>query len=258
MSAPPADPRALARRIEDALAEQVERTGPGSAILAAGGRAVMKGPRSPFSAALGAGLEGPVSAMDLDRIELHLGVAGGPVRVEVTPFADPSLAEALGRRGYALERLLQVWWRPPLPLPEAPPFAVREALSAEHGAWVELFAQAFLGGPTQSEAQRVALAAMPRAEGNAAFLALLGAEPVGVALASAWRGVALLTAAGVAPAFRGRGVQRALVRARLAWAAARGCDVAASATEAGTASARVLLACGFLPAYPKAVMVRGG
>jgi hypothetical protein len=47
----------------------------------------------------------------------------------------------------------------------------------------------------------------------------------------------------------------ALVRARLAWAAGMGCDLAASATEPGTPSQRTLEGCGFRVAYPKAVLV---
>jgi GNAT superfamily N-acetyltransferase len=76
-----------------------------------------------------------------------------------------------------------------------------------------------------------------------------------VALASACEGVALLTGAGVLPERRGRGIQRALVEARLAWARARGCDLAASATLAGTASQRTLERAGFRCAYPKAILV---
>jgi GNAT superfamily N-acetyltransferase len=59
----------------------------------------------------------------------------------------------------------------------------------------------------------------------------------------------------VLPAHRGRGLQVELVRARLAWATAQGCDLAASATEPGTASQRTLERCGFRAAYPKAVLV---
>jgi GNAT superfamily N-acetyltransferase len=77
-----------------------------------------------------------------------------------------------------------------------------------------------------------------------------------VALASAEGGVAWLSGAGVVPAARGRGIQAALVRARLAWGAARGCDVAAAATEPGSASQRTLQRCGFQVAYPKVVLVR--
>lgn len=252
------DPRALARRIEAAQAAQLERTGPGSALAVGGGRSVMKGPRSPWSAAIGVGLDGAVRTEDVLAIEGHLGLAGGPVRIELSAFADPSLAERLVPRGYGVERFLQVWWRPPLPLPEAPAVEVRPLAAGEQRDFVELFAQAFLGGPTQSDTQRRALGAMVRAEGNACFLALVDGAPAGCAVASAEGGVAWLSAAGVLPARRGRGLQRALLRARLDWAAARGCDVAASATEPGTASARSLERAGFRAAYPKVVMVRAG
>ena len=252
------DPRDLARRIERAQAEQLDRTGPGASLEVAGGRAVMKGPRSPFSAALGLGLAGPVTAADLSRVEAQLGVAGGPVRVELSPFADGSLSDLLARRGYAVERFLLVWTRPPLPLPVAPPAEVRLAQEEELRAWVEVFAQAHLGSPTQSDTQRRALGALTRARGNACFLAFEGGAPAGCAIASALDGVALFSGAGVAPAFRGRGLQGALVRARLAWAAERGCDLCAGATEPGTASARTLERAGFRCAYPKVVMVRSG
>jgi GNAT superfamily N-acetyltransferase len=258
MPASQADPRDLARRIERAQAEQLDQTGPGTAIAVAGGRAVMKGPRSPFSAALGLGLDGPVTGADLSRVESHLGVAGGPVRVELLPFADASLPELLAQRGYAVERFLLVWARPPLPLPEAPAAEVRPVVDGEQRAWVEQFAQSYLGGPTQSDTQRRALGAMTRARGNTCFLAFDGGAPAGCAIASALEGVALLSGAGVSPPFRGRGLQRSLLRARLAWAAERGCDVAASATEPATPSARSLERAGFRCAYPKVVMVHSG
>lgn len=258
MAAPREDPRVLARRIERAQAEQLDRTGPGASLEVAGGRAVMKGPRSPFSAALGLGLDGPVTADDLARVEAHLGVAGGPVRVELSPWSDGSLAERLAQRGYAVERFLLVWTRPTLPLPEAPEALVRLIAEGEQRAFVEVFAQSYLGGPTQSDTQRRALGAMTRAPGNACFLAFQEGTPAGCAIASALDRVALLSGAGVAPPFRGRGLQRALVRARLAWAAAQGCDLCASATEPGTASARSLEKAGFRCAYPKVVMVRSG
>jgi hypothetical protein len=81
---------------------------------------------------------------------------------------------------------------------------------------------------------------------------------IGVAIASAFAGVATLTGAGVPLASRGRRVQLALVRARLAWAVEQGCDVAASATEPGTASQRTLELAGFRCAYPRAVLLKGG
>lgn len=238
--------------------ERTVRASPAGAgaVAVAGGWAFFFAPASPYNAALGLGLAGPVGPADLDRVEAHCGQAGGSVRVELVPFADPSLAGELARRGYALERFHQVWARSPRPVPDEPRAEIRLIHPGEERRWVDLFAEAFMGRPTDSEAVREALLAMPRAEGNACFLAFLGAEPAGVAIASAEEGVALLTGAGVPARLRGRGLQAALVRARLAWAVERGCDLAASASDPATASQRTLERTGFRCVYPKAVMVR--
>ena len=253
------DGTATARRIERAEAAQMERTlrasGTGDALRIAGGLSAWTGPRSPFSVAIGCGLEGPVTSDEVDAIEAHLGRDGDPVRIEVSAFADPSLGVELGRRGYALDRFQLVWARPPLPAPEAPAAEVRAMRPDEEDLWIDLFARAFWGGPA-AEAMRDGLLAMPRGEGNVCFLALADGMPAAVAMASAEGGVAQLTGAGVAPRFRGRGLQLALVRTRLAWAAERGCDLAASASDPGTASQRTLERAGFRLAYPKAVLVR--
>jgi GNAT superfamily N-acetyltransferase len=249
---------ALARRIERAHAMQLERTraarGSGApALVVGGGFAVSHGVRSPFSAAIGMGIGAPVTARDVDRIEAHLGLGGGPVRIEVTPFADASLTEELGRRGYQLERFFQVWTREPSP--SGQDGAIRIAEPAEAAEWVEIFSRSFLGTPTQSDAQREALGAMLVADGSVPWLAEVAGAAVAVALSSSEGGVAWLSGAGVLPASRGHRLQEKLVRARLAWAFSRGCDLAASATEPGTPSQRTLERCGFWAAYPKAVLV---
>lgn len=249
---------ALARRIERAHAMQLERTrtarGSGvPALLVCGGLAVSHGVRSPFSAAIGVGIGEAVTARDVDRIEAHLGLGGGPVRIEVTPFCDASLTEELGRRGYQLERFFQVWTREPEARDQDG--TVRTAGPAEAVEWVEIFSRSFLGAPTQSDAQREALGAMLVADGSVPWLAEVSGAAVAVALSSAEGGVAWLSGAGVLPDSRGHRLQEKLVRARLAWAFSRGCDVAASATEPGTASQRTLERCGFRAAYPKAILV---
>ncbi len=258
------DPGALALRVERAEAVQLARTGapgPAGALRVAGGRAVSKGPRSPLSVAFGLGLAGPVTAGDVDRVEAHLGALGGEIRIEVAAPAHPSLGAELARRGYRLERFLQVLWRPVAPKAAAPTVGVevRPMEAGEERPWAEAFALAHLGAALGSDAEAEDLLAIPRAEANRCFAAFdAGARPVAVAIVSAHRGVATLSGAGVLPAWRGRGLQLALVAARLAWASARGCDIAASATDPGGASQRTLEKAGFRVAYPKAVMVRAG
>jgi len=250
-----------ARRIERAHAVQLERTREARAVGApalavGGGLAVFHGVRSPFSAAVGVALGVPVTAADVDRLEAHLGVGGGPVRVEVTPFTDPSLADELARRGYQVERFFQVWHRPPAPLPEAPPLTVRPAAPGEERTWVDLFARAHLGTPVQAGPQEQAFLGMTRARGNLLFLGFVEGTAAGVAALSAHEGTAYLSGAGVVAVARGRGLQRALVRARLERAIEEACDLAAAATEPGTASQRTMERAGFHIAYPKVVLVR--
>lgn len=260
------DPAALALRIERAEAEQLARTGapgPAGALEVAGGMAVSKGPRSPSSAAFALGLGSPISPEDLDRVEAHLGALGGEVRIELCAHADASLAAELARRGYRVERFLLVLSRvvgPPAPAGpvRAGRVAVREIASGEERVFADAFALAHLGtAPTPHEAAEDLLA-IPRAEGSACFVALDGAVIAAVAVASEHERVASLSGAAVLPAWRGRGLQYVLVQARLAWAAARGCELAAAAVEPGGASQRTLERAGFRVAYPKAVMVRGG
>jgi GNAT superfamily N-acetyltransferase len=258
----------LALRLERAEAEQLARTGsPGArgALAVAGGLAVSKGPRSRWSSAFGLGLSGPVTAEDLDRVEAHLGALGGEVRVELCPQADPSLSQELGRRGYRLERLLLVLARPVLPAAPVAPAApgarsgrvtVRAIAPGEERAFAEAFAVAHLGARPAADDAAEDLLAIPRAGGNACFAAFDGPVPVAVAVVSAHGGVAELSGAGVLPDWRGHGLQLALVHARLAWAAAHRCELAASAVEAAGPSQRTLEKAGFRVAYPKAVMVR--
>jgi GNAT superfamily N-acetyltransferase len=70
-------------------------------------------------------------------------------------------------------------------------------------------------------------------------------------------GVALLSGTGVLPRFRGRGLQKALIGARLNRARELGCDIACASTAPGTASQRSYEACGFRVAYPKVEMAKG-
>ncbi|MCI0672798.1 MAG: GNAT family N-acetyltransferase [Myxococcaceae bacterium] len=255
-------PQSLARRIEYAQAEQVDRTPSSSrqgvpALHVAGGRAVFFGPRSPYSTAVGLGLVGPVRAEDVDRVEAHLGQGGGAVRIELTPFCDPSLPLELARRGYRVEQHQLVWWRPPFPVPPVTHGIETRLLRAgEERRWAELFFHAFVGRPMTSEAELGPGLAIARTEGNTCFVALERGEPRAVGAVSVCGGVALLSADGVPPPYRGRGFQLALIHARLAWAAARGCDGVTASTEPATPSQRSYEKAGFRCAYPKLVMVR--
>ena len=69
-------------------------------------------------------------------------------------------------------------------------------------------------------------------------------------------GVAQLTGAATAPAHRRRGVQTALLSARLADAAAASCDVAVITTQPGSKSQQNAQRQGFDLLYTRAVLVK--
>ncbi len=234
-----------------------------SARDVAGGVAIFAGVGSPLTQGLAMGLTGPVTAADLDAMEAHLLQGGpGPLQLEVCPFVDPSLPALLAARGYRLEEWQLAWTcdvpvqllDPPRPADEA--LLVRRARAGEE----ETFFRTVMAGFFESEhVAEDALALMrptAHAERHELFLAFLGDEPIGGGALSWANGIALINGSGVRPAFRRRGAQGALLRARLARARELGCEVAYSTTFPGTASRRNMERHGFRVAYPKVVMLR--
>ena len=78
----------------------------------------------------------------------------------------------------------------------------------------------------------------------------------GGGMMSIHNGVASLGGAGTLPEFRNRGVQRALILARVAFAAESGCDLAMVATQPGSGSQRNVERQGFRVVYTRMKFVR--
>ena len=85
------------------------------------------------------------------------------------------------------------------------------------------------------------------------FLGELDGQPAGAAALSVTGGVGCLASAATLPAFRKRGVQSALIRARIADARAAGCDMVASLAAFGSSSQRNLERAGLRIAYSRAI-----
>ena len=86
----------------------------------------------------------------------------------------------------------------------------------------------------------------------------LGDEPAGAGSLAIHDGVAELFGTSTRPSCRGRGVQTALIHARMAAAAAAGCDLIAVHTDPGSASQRNVERAGFRLAYTKVTMRNAG
>ena len=262
-----------ARRIEHAFAECARATAVAMARLdpasrahveeVAGGLAIFAGAGSPCTQALGVGLSGPVSPRDLDVIEAHLCPDGvGRLQIELSPFADPSLPTLLGKRGYRVGEWQLVWTRAvsdtvaaPL-LASDPALRVRPMRKGEEDLAVRVVLAGFLESDSVPEEAMALMRPSAYADGYELFLALLGDEPIGGGTLTHHARVAFVNGSGVRPAFRRRGAQGALLRARLARARELGCEVVCSATLPGTASRRNMERHGFHVAYPKLAMIK--
>ena len=109
--------------------------------------------------------------------------------------------------------------------------------------------------PPMTEAARQAfvesLQATMSGHGSTFFLAMAGESPVGWGKVFLRRGVALLGAAEVLPAWRGRGIHRALIAARARQAEVDGASHVAAQARDGSAAARSLAAMGLRPIWSR-------
>ncbi len=97
---------------------------------------------------------------------------------------------------------------------------------------------------------------MATASGFARYLAYRDGAVAGGASLRVCDGVAQLCGAATMPAHRRRGVQTALLAARLADAARQGCDIAVVTTQPGSKSQQNVQRQGFEPLYTRAILVR--
>jgi len=88
-------------------------------------------------------------------------------------------------------------------------------------------------------------------ESSACFLATIDDQPAAAGALFLHEGVALFAGASTLPEFRRRGLQAALLEARIRYACEHGCDLAMMVAEAGSNSQRNAQRQGFLVAYTR-------
>ena len=267
---------ALAGRIERvesqliAQCNQAARRRAGTAgfvIPVAGGVASFAGPGSPYNKVAGLGFGGVPDPAALGDIEKAFADYGSPVQIELPHLADPAIGDLLAGRGYRLESFENVLGRALDGDPERvmpPGVEVRPSGAEEFETWLDVVAEGSVhpdtqGVPWHEEFSREAIIAAERdsaAAGDMRYAALRDGRIAGGATMRIAEGVAQLTGAATAPAHRRRGVQTALLSARLADAAAAGCDVAVITTQPGSKSQQNAQRQGFDLLYTRAVLVK--
>lgn len=240
------------------VAERLPEIGASVASIA-GGSAVFVAPGLNISRAVGMGMHGPVTAEEVEALEDFYRSRGADARVGVSPFADPSLFERLGERGFRLVDLDTVLVHRVHgdPVPPPPGVAVHRAAIADAAAWVRTSLTGFAPPGEAPSLDRAPI--FEAAFHNPAVEYFTATVDGAVAGGGAFlvRGTTgYFFAASTIPAFRGRGAQGALIAARLVRARETGCDLSYTMTAAGSGSQRNFERAGFASAYSQALLVK--
>ncbi len=237
------------------------------AVAVGGGHAVFMGVGSTLSQAQGLGLHGPVPVPEIALMEAFFRDRHTLTQIEVASLADQSLLSCLSHRGYmiaeqthllvaslATEGLRQTSVNQP---ESAGSVDVTEVESDQIAFWVDVVLACFFEEPAAPPSTlrdgAIAMAAVP---GFSAWMARVDRQPAGGASLVIHDGLALFCGDGTLPSFRHRGVQTALLRARLAHALAAGCRLAVICTQPGSGSQRNAERQGFRVAYARTMLTR--
>jgi GNAT superfamily N-acetyltransferase len=216
-----------------------------------------------INSATGIGMSGPVTTADIDRlIEFHRDWKAEP-RIEVCPFADRSLVEALKSRGFNLQFFENTLFRdfslPAPPPPPSPPGLEIRTVDPTNPAQVREFATtACIGfGPVGMTPRDEAIALAERCATHprsAAYTAYLEGRAVCAGALEVSGNIAALFGLSVLHDFRGRGIQTAMITHRVMAARERGATVATIGAAPGIGTERNARRAGFQVAYTRVFM----
>jgi len=258
----------LARRVE--LAEALVGVGCAQTFLRlrpqggaaferyAGGFAIYCGPSSPLTQAVALGLDGATTDAELDRLEAFYRDRNEPVRAEMCPLADGKLFARFGRDGYSVTEFTNVMAQAISPGCSGPDgstqtsqVTVEKVADEQVDLWAETVADGFADHPPSLPEIVELMKMMALSPAVECYLGRVDGRAAGAGALSLRDGVATLFAASTLSAFRGRGVQTALLHARLARAAEGGADLAMCLAQPGSISQRNVVRQGFQVLYTR-------
>ncbi|MCA8971184.1 MAG: GNAT family N-acetyltransferase [Planctomycetes bacterium] len=262
------DALALARleeaRQATAIAELADES-----IDIAGGTMSYAGPGVWANQVCGIGLSSAVTDAELDRIVAFYDARGEPGEIEVASCAHETCIRGLGSRGFVLKEIEYVFAIDGTRTDIDPiSFARLEASGLEmlrvdpsHDSVVDEFVEVGTRGfkapgetvlPDEIKLLR-RVVAHPR---TSAWIVRFEGQTCGVTAMECAGDVACLFATTVTPEFRGRGIQRALMEARLRHGLDAGCRYVCIHSAAGIATERNARRLGMELCYVKAILTR--
>lgn len=233
-----------------------------------GGVAVFVERDSPSNKLIGVGFSGPVDETILSGVEAHFTAERTRLQAEISTLADPALHRQLVARGYVpggFENVLGHPLRDTVLAPSADDVAVERLSASDLPTLADVMAEGFsnpdvggVGGdalPPADEMRRLFTLTM-RTPGFRGYIARIGGVIVGGAALRLDDGVAQFSGAATLPTFRRRGVQTALLRARLAEAAQAGCGIGVVVTQPASKSQQNVQREGFSLLYARQLLVK--
>jgi hypothetical protein len=264
--------RELSQRLERAegfscaqFAEARRKQFPGSRsewIECGGAFTVFDGAESPVTQTFGLGLVQDLNGAVLDEIERFFLDRDSPVQHEVSPFAGIDALDLLCRRNYRPMELSSVLYQPIVDAVE--PIAagnaktttsgvtVRKIAREEAGLWSKISTRGWSHNHPELAGMMQELGTITTArEQTACFLAEADGQPGAAGVLCIHEGVAVFGGAATVPELRKRGLQTALLAARMRYAFSAGCDLAMMAALPGSESQRNAERAGFKVAYTR-------
>lgn len=256
------DAAAIAR-LERSAAAQAELSAlalpaPAASVASFGdGVLVAMGPGRYVNRAVGITLR-DLTDHDLDEVEAFFAEASVPAAVELSSLAPASTVTQLSQRGYRLDWFRSVFATPPTSGDTSPTsLRVREVTDSDVAEWLDVLATG--NGAIVAEQRAVSdefAIANRTVRHTTNYLAFDGDVAVGCGSVQVVDGVAWLGGAATLPQHRSRGVQLALLQARMQAAAGSGATLIAASALTNGASARNLQRAGLHHVFTQAVVSR--
>ena len=219
-----------------------------------GAYAVFDGVDSPCTQTFGLGIFEELNQPTLDRIERFFLDRGAPVVHEVSPFAGVAALEMLCARGYKPVEVSSVLYRP-VGKPEGVGqgnVSVRTIAVEEAELWSRISTRGWAHGQPELAGILLELGiVIASRKGSVCFLAEVDGVPGAAGVLSMHEDVALFGGSSTVPELRRRGLQAALLEARMGCAFDNGCDLAMMVAQPGSDSQRNAERKGFQIAYTR-------
>jgi GNAT superfamily N-acetyltransferase len=223
-------------------------------IECAGAYAVFDGVDSPVTQSFGLGLFEPLTPTVLDKIETFFQDRGAVVVHEVSPLAGIATLDLLCARGYRPIELSSVLHRPVerTSTKDNSATTVRVAVKEDAAVWADLSARGWAQENPELLGFLEHFGAVAFAREHCVnFIGELEGEPGAAGALCLHGGVALFAGASTIPEMRRRGLQAALLEARMRYAFEHGYELAMMVAEAGSQSQRNAERQGFRIAYTR-------